>query len=63
MLLQKLVCIYRIMVCSLLLASSSLAIAGEYSVSGVHEFVRETGKPVEQTVSFNAPSAGSDYLL
>ncbi|WP_159436043.1 NHL domain-containing protein [Microbulbifer donghaiensis] len=42
---------------------SSLAVAGEFSVSGVQDFIRETGQPVEQTVTFSAPAVGDHYRL
>ncbi|MCW8126235.1 PQQ-binding-like beta-propeller repeat protein [Microbulbifer halophilus] len=41
----------------------SQAHAAEFPVSGSYLFVRDNGKPVEESVSFSAPVAGSYYQL
>lgn len=39
------------------------AFAGEFEVSGSHNFVRSPGKPEAQTVDFAAPGIGQHYVL
>lgn len=41
----------------------SSAFAGEFEVSGSHNFVRSPGKPEAQTVDFTAPGIGQHYVL
>ncbi|WP_231758685.1 PQQ-binding-like beta-propeller repeat protein [Microbulbifer elongatus] len=47
----------------LLAVSIPQSYAGEFEVSGSYLFVRDKGQPVEETINFGAPVAGSSYRL
>ena len=65
MFLRQLFRVQRIFLHALVLVTllPSLAMAGEFPVSGIQDFIRETGQPVEQTVNFSAPVVGDHYRL
>nr|WP_010132121.1 RHS repeat-associated core domain-containing protein [Microbulbifer agarilyticus] len=63
MFLKRMLGACRFLICASVVVLSNSVKGGEFPVSGVQEFIRETGNPVEHSVNFSAPKAGDHYRL